>query len=79
MGDKNGQDGLSQQRAKAVLDLLVELDVPTDRMTAEGLGSNFPGYVQDHDADGNLIPEAAAANRKVIIELTGTVGDVTCD
>jgi outer membrane protein OmpA-like peptidoglycan-associated protein len=60
------------------VDLLVSLGVPADRMKAVGLGSDFPGYTEDHDAEGALIPESAAANRKVIIELIGAAGEVTC-
>jgi hypothetical protein len=43
-----------------------------------GVGSDFPGYVEDHDADGHLLPAAAAANRKVVLELGGGSADVTC-
>jgi hypothetical protein len=45
-------------------------------MNAVGVGSEFDGYVQDHDSAGNLIPWAAAANRKVVVQLIG--GQVTC-
>ena len=79
VGDETGQIRLSEARAQAVLDLLVELGVPADRLTAVGLGSDFPGYVMDRDAEGQLIPEVAAANRKVIIELFGSAGGVSCD
>jgi outer membrane protein OmpA-like peptidoglycan-associated protein len=79
VGGKPGQVNLSEKRAEAVLDLLVSRGVPRERMTAVGLGSDFPGYVHDRDADGELIPEAAAANRKVIIELFALAGDVSCD
>ncbi|MGH3901305.1 MAG: OmpA family protein [Pseudonocardiaceae bacterium] len=61
---------LSQQRANAVRDLLVSLGAPADRITTRGLGSDFPGYVPDHDPQGNLNPIPAAQNRQVIIELT---------
>jgi outer membrane protein OmpA-like peptidoglycan-associated protein len=71
VGDKAGQVALSQQRAQAVAALLVSLGVPGDRLTEVGLGSTFPGFVPDHDASGNLIPAAAARNRKVTIELSG--------
>ncbi|MCU1613502.1 MAG: hypothetical protein JWO98_1042 [Frankiales bacterium] len=62
---------LSKQRAEAVKTLLVSLGVPADRLRTVGLGSDFPGFVPDHDASGNLIPAAAARNRKVTIELSG--------
>lgn len=61
---------LSQQRANAVRDLLVSLGAPADRISTRGLGSDFPGYVPDHDPQGNLDPIPAAQNRQVIIELT---------
>jgi OmpA-OmpF porin, OOP family len=61
---------LSQERANAVRDLLVSLGAPADRISTRGLGSDFPGYVPDHDPQGNLNPVLAAQNRQVIIELT---------
>jgi outer membrane protein OmpA-like peptidoglycan-associated protein len=61
---------LSQERANAVRDLLVSLGAPADRIRTRGLGSDFPGYVPDHDPQGNLDPVPAAQNRQVIIELT---------
>ncbi|MGH3775130.1 MAG: OmpA family protein [Pseudonocardiaceae bacterium] len=61
---------LSQERANAVRDLLVSLGAPADRISTRGLGSDFPGYVLDHDPQGNLDPIPAAQNRQVIIELT---------
>jgi outer membrane protein OmpA-like peptidoglycan-associated protein len=77
VGDAEGQVRLSQDRAQAVLDLLVGLGVPSDRLSAAGLGSDFPEYVPDHDADGNLLPAAAALNRKVMVTLEGAVA-ATC-
>jgi outer membrane protein OmpA-like peptidoglycan-associated protein len=75
--DKAGQIELSEQRAEAVADLLVSLGVSPEQLTAVGLGSDFPGYVQDHDADGNLLPAEAALNRKVMVTLEGTTS-VAC-
>jgi outer membrane protein OmpA-like peptidoglycan-associated protein len=69
---------LSERRAEAVRDLLVELGVPADRLTTRGLGSEFSGYVQDRDAAGNLIPEKAQANRKVDIEPHGALLSTAC-
>src|SRR4051812_8759404 len=71
VGDKAGQVRLSEQRAQAVAALLTGLGVPADRLTVTGRGSDFPGYVVDHDGSGNLIPAAAALNRKVTIDLAG--------
>ena len=69
VGDLKGQIQLSERRAQAVLEELVTLGVPASALTAIGLGSEFPGYVQDHDAAGNLLPGPAAENRKVIVTL----------
>jgi len=71
VGAKAGQVRLSEQRAQAVAALLTGLGVPSDRLTVTGLGSDFPGYVVDHDGSRNLIPAAAALNRKVMIDLAG--------
>ncbi len=78
VGDAEGQRRLSEQRAQAVADLLASLGVPAERMTVVGLGSDFPGYVQDRDEQGNLSPAAAALNRKVVIELAGAGTTVVC-
>ncbi|MGY1987745.1 OmpA family protein [Blastococcus sp. SYSU DS0669] len=77
VGDDDGQRRLSQQRAQAVADLLGDLGVPAERMTVLGLGSDFPGYVQDRDGNGTLLPAAAAQNRRVTIELVGA-GPAVC-
>ncbi|MGY1712412.1 OmpA family protein [Geodermatophilus sp. SYSU D00758] len=71
VGDAEGQVRLSRERAQAVADLLAQLGVPAASMGVVGLGSDFPGYVPDHDEQGRLIPGAAALNRKVVIELSG--------
>lgn len=47
---------LSEKRAGAVRDLLVDLGAPADRIGTRGLGSDFLGYVPDRDAQGNLDP-----------------------
>lgn len=74
VGELDGQKALSLRRAEAVRDLLVRLGVAAPNLTVVGLGSDFPGYVEDHAADGSLIPGAAAANRKVLIEVIGAAG-----
>ncbi|MGY1680679.1 OmpA family protein [Geodermatophilus sp. SYSU D01176] len=79
VGDLKGQRALSEQRAQAVLEELVELRVPRESLTAVGLGSEFPGYAQDHDAAGNLLPGPAAANRQVIITLDDGAAWTLCD
>ena len=78
VGPLEGQRSRGLSRAQAVLDELVALGVPKDFLTAVGVGSDFPGYVQDHDGQGNLSPAAAALNRKVIIELSGATTTVNC-
>jgi outer membrane protein OmpA-like peptidoglycan-associated protein len=78
VGDADGQRQLSEQRAQAVADLLIGLGVPADRLAVIGLGSDFPGYVQDHDAAGNLVPAAAVANRKVEISFAGVTAELAC-
>lgn len=78
VGDVQGQKQLSLQRAQAVADLLARLGVAEKRMTVEGLGSDFPGYLRDHDGEGNLLPAAAAMNRKVVISLSGSARAVLC-
>jgi OmpA family len=67
VGDKPGQVELSTKRAAAVARVLAGLGVPSSSMTAKGVGSDFPGYVNDHTPDGALDPAAAAQNRKVIV------------
>jgi outer membrane protein OmpA-like peptidoglycan-associated protein len=73
-----GQIKLSGERAEAVKALLVSEGVPADRLTVIGLGSNFPGYVQDHDAAGNLLPAEAAQNRKVVIDPEDVSTSLSC-
>jgi len=68
VGPMEGQRALGRARAQAVMQELVALGVPDDSLTAVGLGSEFPGYLEDHDAGGNLLPGPAAANRKVIVD-----------
>ncbi|MGH3794001.1 MAG: OmpA family protein [Pseudonocardiaceae bacterium] len=70
VGDPAGRLQLSRDRANAVRDLLISMGAPADRITARGVGSDFPGYVPDRDSQGNLDPIRAAQNRQVIIELT---------
>jgi outer membrane protein OmpA-like peptidoglycan-associated protein len=78
VGNLQGQKQLSLQRAQAVADLLAALGVSEQRMSVEGLGSDFPGYVRDHDGQGDLLPAAAAMNRKVTISLSGSARTVLC-
>ena len=57
---------LSEKRAGAVRDLLVGLGAPADRISTRGLGSDFPGYVPDRDAQGNLDPITLFAPEQVL-------------
>ncbi|MEJ2862312.1 OmpA family protein [Actinomycetospora flava] len=70
-GPPQGQVDLSARRAEAVKSLLVELGAPADRITTRGVGSEFPGYVNDVGPDGRQLPGPASANRTVIVEPTG--------
>lgn len=77
IGDLDGQRRLSLERAEAVRAELAGLGVPADRMTAEGLGSQHAGHIEDHDANGDPVPALAAANRRVLADLQRT-GSVVC-
>lgn len=70
-GTEAGQVDLSTRRAEAVKALLVELGAPADRITTRGVGSRFPGYVNDVGPDGRQLPGPASANRTVIVEPSG--------
>jgi outer membrane protein OmpA-like peptidoglycan-associated protein len=66
VGSLEGQRALASKRAQRVSALLVELGgLDPARMHVQGLGSEFPEYVPDHDAVGTLLPQAAAVNRAV--------------
>lgn len=70
-GTTASQVELSTRRAEAVKALLVELGAPADRITTKGVGSAFPGYVNDVGPGGRQLPGPATANRKVIVEPSG--------
>lgn len=67
-GTPQGQVDLSTRRAEAVKALLVELGAPADRISTRGVGSQFPGYVNDVGPDGRQLPGPASSNRTVIVE-----------
>jgi OOP family OmpA-OmpF porin len=69
-GTPDGRTKLSRARAEAVKASLVAKGVDAAAVTTDGVGSDWPGYVQDRDGAGNLIPAAAAQNRKVTVELS---------
>ncbi|MGY1709499.1 OmpA family protein [Geodermatophilus sp. SYSU D00758] len=71
--DPAEQQMLSYLQAQAIADMWLEEGVPERQLVVVGLGSDFPGYVPDRDAEGELIPSAAAANRKVTITFSAPV------
>lgn len=67
VGSPAGRRDLGAARADAVRRLLIEeLGVPGELVTTEGVGSDWPGHITDVDADGRLMPDAAALNRRVL-------------
>lgn len=60
-----GQIRLSQKRAQAVADVLTAGGVRPSQLTVSGVGSRFPQYVADRNADGTLDPARAVRNRSV--------------
>jgi len=70
-GTTASQVALSTQRAEAVKALLVELGASPGQITTKGVGSQFPGYVNDIGPDRKQLPGPASVNRKVIVEPTG--------
>jgi len=59
---------LSLARANRVAQLMVGMGLPARQIDkVVGLGSDFPGYIPDTNAAGQLLPGPAAANRKVMI------------
>ncbi|MDU0294904.1 OmpA family protein, partial [Saccharothrix longispora] len=68
-GDKANQKALSYARAQAIADILVSLGIERGRLVVEGVGSDFPEYVDDTDTNGALVPALAQRNRSVRIAL----------
>jgi outer membrane protein OmpA-like peptidoglycan-associated protein len=70
--DSRGNDdynlGLSQRRADAVRDYLVEKGTPAERLTAVGLGEADP--IADNDTE-----EGRALNRRVTLQFTEQAGE----
>jgi OOP family OmpA-OmpF porin len=67
-GSLESQIALAFERAETIKQRLVDLGANPSRITTEGVGSEFPGYVPDQGPDGSLLPGPAARNRSVIIE-----------
>lgn len=70
-GTENGRLRLSLQRAETVRQLLVDMGIGADRITTEGLGTNFPEFQNDIDESGNQIEELAWQNRSVRVTVDG--------
>ena len=68
-GDANANKLLSQRRAEAIKQVLVELGVEQSRIETRGDGSNGKYHINDRLSDGTLDPKAAAHNRSVVVEL----------
>ena len=68
-GTKEGRLRVSRLRAAAVRDVLVDLGVPADRLTAQGLGADSRYHVDDRGPNGELMPGPAARNRSVVIRV----------
>ena len=57
-GDEASNKSLSDQRAKAVMDKLIELGISAERLKSQGFGESKP-------IDNNSTPEGKANNRRV--------------
>jgi outer membrane protein OmpA-like peptidoglycan-associated protein len=67
-GDAAGRQRTSQDRAETVRnELAAAMGVDASTIVAVGVGMDFPGYANDRDAGGRLIPADAAKNRTVRI------------
>lgn len=73
-GDPASNQDLSERRALAVYNALIALNIDPVRLTWEGRGGTQP-RVEDHDAAGNPIESAMAYNRRVVLEVSGSVCD----
>lgn len=58
---------LSLKRAEAFAELLVDAGASLDQVVTEGVGKDFPEFVQDTDIDGNMDEDAAKRNRAIRI------------
>jgi len=59
---------LSAARAAAVVRFLLDLGVPADKLTASGYADTVP-IAPNRSADGTVIPDNQARNRRVVIRL----------
>ena len=70
-GSNQFNQQLSLQRASAVKTVLVQLGVPSGRITTIGDGSHLPGRLNDRGPNGQLLIGPAIQNRKVVAKLSG--------
>jgi chemotaxis protein MotB len=59
---------LSTARAAAVVRFFLEQGIPAEKLTAAGYADTFP-IVPNRNADGTVIPDNQARNRRVVIRL----------
>jgi outer membrane protein OmpA-like peptidoglycan-associated protein len=69
-GSTQHNQGLSERRARSVLDHLVGAGVDPDRLTAEGHGETRP-VAPNQRPDGSDDPDGRARNRRVEVVITG--------
>ncbi|GAA2850166.1 hypothetical protein Acy02nite_33310 [Actinoplanes cyaneus] len=69
-GSSAQQMALSLARANAVESELVRLGVPVKLINSKGVGTDFPGFVEDTDGAGHINPAVAGQNRGVILQLS---------
>jgi outer membrane protein OmpA-like peptidoglycan-associated protein len=60
---------LSEERAQAVVNRLIERDIDAKRMKAKGYGKSMPA-VPNKKADGSDDPEGRQFNRRVELKIT---------
>jgi outer membrane protein OmpA-like peptidoglycan-associated protein len=69
--DLSGSQELSEKRGLAVLDALIKYGVPERSVSAFRMGFNDPWHLEDFDENGVRVNDNAAANRKVVIVMSG--------
>lgn len=58
---------LSATRAAAVKAFLVQMGAASSQIVTDGLGWQFPGYINDQGPNGSVLPGPAEQNRSVIV------------
>jgi outer membrane protein OmpA-like peptidoglycan-associated protein len=69
VGPMSGQVTLARKRAGRVRDELVALGASSRQISWRGVGSDFPQFIPDRNADGILLAGPATLNRSVRINL----------